>query len=65
MRTFTAIFTLLFGLTLHAEIIHLTNIKGHSHDGQALTQLDSLLFDAQTGRILAPHTGKPQNGQDH
>ncbi len=44
---------LVTNFSLKAEVIHLTNIKGYSHDGQQLEQLDSLLFDQESGKLLA------------
>lgn len=45
----------LFCLTSHAvnaETIQLKNIKGYSHDGNALKQFNELFFDSNSGKIL-------------
>ncbi|WP_223789097.1 amidohydrolase [Marinicella meishanensis] len=54
MRLPLLLLTLFWAATVPAEIIHLTHIKGYSHNGQALQQLDQLLFDTASGQILAP-----------
>ncbi len=52
MQKFITFILLQFSLFSHAEIIHLTNINAYSHDGQQLHQLDSLLFDTESGKLL-------------
>lgn len=52
MRILIAILLLQISLLTYAEIIHLTNIHGYSHDGKLLKQVDSLLFDTETGQLL-------------
>lgn len=54
MRPIFLLLSLLWGASAPAEIIHLTHIKGYSHNGQALQQLDALLFDSETGLLLEP-----------
>ncbi|MFC3193789.1 amidohydrolase [Marinicella sediminis] len=49
---------LLLSLLIHvpmvtAEIIHLKNIVGYSHDGNHLTPLNQLLFDTESGELVA------------
>jgi predicted amidohydrolase YtcJ len=55
MRLILLFLTLFVASPVPAEIIHLTDIKGYSHNGQELQQLDQLLFDSESGQILA-HT---------
>lgn len=38
-----------------AEIVHLKNINGYSHNGAELKHLDAILFDTETGTILEPN----------
>ena len=38
-----------------AEIVHLKNINGYSHNGSELQQFDTILFDTATGTILEPN----------
>ena len=52
MRILISVILFHLCLLVHAEIIHLTNIHGYSHDGQQLKQIDSLLFDTKTGQLL-------------
>ncbi len=56
MRTLTIILLLTLGFFVNAEVINLYNIHGYSHDGKKLSQLDSLLFDTQTGQLLEKNT---------
>ncbi len=37
----------------HSEIIRLTNIQAYSHDGQQLKQSQELIFDTESGKLLA------------
>ncbi|WP_133566450.1 amidohydrolase [Marinicella litoralis] len=45
----------LLSFSVCGEVIHLTNIKGYSHDGKALKQVNDLLFDSVSGLILEPN----------
>lgn len=44
--------SLLWSLSANAERIHLTNITAYSHDGTQLHQLDQLLFETESGKLL-------------
>ncbi len=56
MRIFIVLLFLPLCFFVNAEIINLYNIHGYSHDGKKLSQLDSLLFDTQTGQLLEKNT---------
>lgn len=46
------IVTVLLSFSAVSETIHLSNIKGYSHDGKQLRHVDALLFDTESGLIL-------------
>jgi len=46
--------TALLSFSAASETIHLTHIKGYSHDGNQLSQVSELLFDTDSGLILEP-----------
>jgi hypothetical protein len=52
-KFFTGVFALIYSFVVNSEVIHLTNIIGYSHDGKQLNQINSLLFDNESGLILA------------
>ncbi|MGJ8662626.1 MAG: amidohydrolase [Marinicella sp.] len=61
MRLLISILLLQYSLLINAEIIHLTNIKGYSHDGKQLHHLQSLMFDTESGIVLDPAVIKDAN----
>lgn len=46
------IIVLLIG-AVRAEVIHITNIQGYSHNGSELKELQQLIFDNETGELLS------------
>ncbi len=52
MRTLLSCLLFQFSFFANAEVINLYNIHGYSHDGKVLRQLNSLLFDTETGELL-------------
>ncbi|WP_154221937.1 amidohydrolase [Marinicella rhabdoformis] len=54
MKAVTFIFIAFFYGSVFAAPVHLKNIVAYSHDGKQLSVLDSLYFDNETGRIIAP-----------
>lgn len=56
MQKIPTLLALIFCLSSHAEVIHLKNIKGYSHNGQELEKITALLFDTDTGQLLEINT---------
>ncbi len=52
MRIIYFLLLILCSSVLSAEIIHLTNIKGYSHDGEKLNKINELVFDTDSGKLL-------------
>ncbi len=52
MRIYFSLFLILCSSAITAEIIHLKNINGYSHDGKKLNKINQLVFDVETGKLL-------------
>ena len=54
MRFISSVLLLSLTVSASAKVIHLKHINGYSHNGDKLVKVESLLFDDETGRLLAP-----------